>query len=542
MHRLVIVSGPNRGSSFSLVEGENSIGRQMDNHIVLSSSKVSKRHCALVVNARDVVLRDDGSTNGTFVNGALTKQQTLRSGDKLGVGEFVLELVKSQMPAVPDPMQEGALSNATIPAGFGDPGFGAPPPVERVTIAKANFKDAVPEVEIPQDPVGRLVAIFEGKIMPKFYGMLMKTEFRSVAGTIFLVMGIVAVAGSVMPMQDLAEQSIRNEAFIRAKILARELADRFGPNFVNHNESLIDFSFLETEDSIKSVVITNPSLQIIAPVSRLNQIYAGGFEAVFALKATKMFREGRETGIGMVGADQNIAVWAEPIKITDTRQLKPQLAAIVVVAIDFSGNMIASGGLGVVYGTAAAVGGIALLIGYLILMRLSAKPYEVLNEELDRVLRGEITRVTQEFKLEETKGLWENINTAAQRIPKNASESMSLNEVSWDQRLESYRALSEQGKFAFLGLDPNLLVVSMNDIFSEASGIRAESVGQPVSVAADQALSALSSDLLRVASSSLSRFASDRFSFQGDNYDVIAIAVPNGDQNGLAILFKRSGG
>lgn len=378
--------------------------------------------------------------------------------------------------------------------------------------------------------------------MPKFYGMLMKTEFRSVAGTIFLVMGIVAVAGSVMPMQDLAEQSIRNEAFIRAKILSRELADRFGPNFVNHNESLIDFSFLETEDSIKSVVITNPSLQIIAPVSRLNQIYAGGFEAVFALKATKMFREGRETGIGMVGTDQNIAVWAEPIKITDTRQLKPQLAAIVVVAIDFSGNMIASGGLGVVYGTAAAVGGIALLIGYLILMRLSAKPYEVLNEELDRVLRGEITRVTQEFKLEETKGLWENINTAAQRIPKNASESMSLNEISWDQRLESYRALSEQGKFAFLGLDPNLLVVSMNDIFSEVSGIRAESVGQPVSVAADQALSALSSDLLRVASSSLSRFASDRFSFQGDNYDVIAIAVPNGDQNGLAILFKRSGG
>ncbi len=93
MHRLVIVSGPNRGSSFSLVEGENSIGRQMDNHIVLSSSKVSKRHCALVVNTRDVVLRDDGSTNGTFVNGALTKQQTLRSGDKLGVGEFGLELV-----------------------------------------------------------------------------------------------------------------------------------------------------------------------------------------------------------------------------------------------------------------------------------------------------------------------------------------------------------------------------------------------------------------------------------------------------------------
>jgi PAS domain-containing protein len=293
---------------------------------------------------------------------------------------------------------------------------------------------------------------------------------------------------------------------------------------------------------VKSVVITNPSLQIIAPVSRLNQIYAGGFEAVFALKAAKLFREGRDNGIGLVGTDQSVAVWAEPVKVTDARQLKPQLAAIVVVAIDFSGNMIASGGLGVVYGTAAAVAGLALLIGYLILMRLSAKPYEVLNEELDRILRGEITRVTQEFKMEETKALWENINTAAQRMPKNASESMSLSDVSWDQRMESYRALSEQGKFAFLGLDPNLLIVSMNDIFSEASGIRSESVGQPVSVAADQALSALANDLLRVAAGSQTRFASDRFSFQGDSYDVIAIAIPDGDQNGLAVMFKRGGG
>jgi hypothetical protein len=542
MHRLVIVSGPNRGSSFNLVEGENSIGRQMDNHIVLSSSKVSKRHCALVVNTRDVVLRDEGSTNGTFVNGALARQQSLNSGDKLGVGEFVLELVKTQLPATLEPSSGGAMGDVGIPSGFADPGFGAPPPVERITLAKANFKDAVPEVEAPQDPIGRIAAIFEGKIMPNFYGMLMKTEFRSVTGTIFLVMGIIAVAGSVMPMQDLAEQSIRNEAFIRAKILSREIADRFSPNFANHTESQIDFSFLETEDSVKSVVITNPSLQIIAPVSRLNQIYAGGFEAVFALKAAKLFREGRDNGIGLVGTDQSVAVWAEPVKVTDARQLKPQLAAIVVVAIDFSGNMIASGGLGVVYGTAAAVAGLALLIGYLILMRLSAKPYEVLNEELDRILRGEITRVTQEFKMEETKALWENINTAAQRMPKNASESMSLSDVSWDQRMESYRALSEQGKFAFLGLDPNLLIVSMNDIFSEASGIRSESVGQPVSVAADQALSALANDLLRVAAGSQTRFASDRFSFQGDSYDVIAIAIPDGDQNGLAVMFKRGGG
>jgi len=543
MHRLVIVSGPNRGSSFNLVEGENSIGRQMDNHIVLSSSKVSKKHCALLVDTREVILRDEGSTNGTFVNGALAKQQTLKSGDKVSVGEFVLELVKSRSSAeVATSSNPDFGGGMDFPPGFANPGVEPPRPVERVTLSKANFKNVVQEVEAPEDPIGRLAAIFEGKLMPKFYGMLMKNEFRSVAGIIFMVAGAVAVAGSILPMQDLAEQSIRREAFIRAKVLAREVADRYSPNFANHTETQIDFSFLETEDSIKSVVITNPVLQIIAPVSRLNQIYAGGSEAVFAAQVAKLYREGRETGTGVVYDEQNIAVWTEPIRITDPRQLRSQLAAIVVVAIDFSGNMIASGGLGVTYGTGVAIAGIALLIGYLILMRLSAKPYEVLNEELDRILRGEISRVTQEFKIDETKALWENINTAAQRLPKNTNETLMGGDLPWDQRLDAYRAIAEQGKFAFLGLDPNLVIVSINEIFTNASGVRAESIGQQVAMAADQSLAALVGDLLRVATGSPGRFANDRFSFQGDDYDVVAVAVTNGDQNGLAVMFKRAGG
>ena len=82
MYRLVIISGPNRGSAFNLSEGENSIGRQMDSHIVLTSSKVSKRHCSILVTTDEVFFRDEGSTNGSFVNGALTKKQTIKPKPK----------------------------------------------------------------------------------------------------------------------------------------------------------------------------------------------------------------------------------------------------------------------------------------------------------------------------------------------------------------------------------------------------------------------------------------------------------------------------
>src|SRR4051812_12464257 len=106
MYKLTVVSGPNRGSSYSVQEdGETSIGRQTGNAIVLPSSKVSKRHCVLVVSDGELVVKDQGSSNGTFVNGSLTKIKKIQPGDRISVGEFVLELSEpaqrlSQAPAV----------------------------------------------------------------------------------------------------------------------------------------------------------------------------------------------------------------------------------------------------------------------------------------------------------------------------------------------------------------------------------------------------------------------------------------------------------
>lgn len=534
MHRLVIVSGPNRGSSFNLTDGENYIGRQNDNQIVLSSSRVSKRHCAIVVNSGQIFLRDEGSTNGTFVNGALTKQQTLRSGDKLGVGEFVLEIVRT-----------AATMPVSRDSGFHQysPAVNSPAPVTpRVNLSTTPFQSGPQEVEEPEDLISRILILFEGKLMPSFYGMLMKNEFRSVVGTIFLIAGLVTIVGAVMPMQDLAQEGIRREARLRARLLAREVSDRFGPNIASHTESQIDMSQLEREDSVRSVAIMNTNLQIIAPQSRLNQVYAGGVEGDFALEMAKRYRNGQEVGEGRVYSDSNIAIWVEPIKTIDPRQVRPNVAAIALVSIDFSRNALASGSLEIAYATSIAIGGMALLLVYLIMVRLASKPYEVLNEDLDRVLRGEITKVTNEFQMKEIQSLWDNINVAVQRIPKGGSEAtLDGGMVQWDSLFESYRILADHGKFALAAFDPSLNFVLVNDLFTEVSGIRSDSYGQPLSSVADQALSALVVDLMRSASNSPSKSATDRFSFQGDDYEVVASGVPAKENIGLVVLFKRKG-
>jgi pSer/pThr/pTyr-binding forkhead associated (FHA) protein/PAS domain-containing protein len=544
MYRLVIVSGPNRGSSFTLNEGENSIGRQMDNHIVLTSSKVSKRHCAILVTANEILFRDEASTNGTFVNGVLSRKQSIKAGDKIGVGEFVLELVKASAPArvgvqsltpfhggdMPM-MTMGSLAMAPSQHSASHPQLSAVPDYE---------PNSVTEVA-PQDLPGKMKFAFENKVMPFFYGALMKNEYRSIMEVLFGVVTLAAVVGSIMPMQDLAEQAIQREGAIRAKVLSREVADRYLPFLANHTESQIDLSMLESEDSVKTVVITNPDLQIIAPQARLNQIFAGGREAQFAILAAKQFREGREQGAGML-VNPYTYVWIEPIKITDAKQIRTQVAGLSIVAIDFSGNLVASGGMGVTYGIGIVVAGLFAFFAYCILLRLSTKPFEVLNDDLDQVLRGEIPKVTHEFKISELDGLWDNINAAVQRMPRGASSEFAGDDtpVNWDHEVSAIRAVAEASQLGFVAFDSHLNLVAMNPQFEEMSGIRGETVGQTLAqMARDQAFVALMQDLQERVSSSPSRSALDQTEFSGVEYQVIAAGAGPLRDPGFAILFKK---
>jgi PAS domain-containing protein len=533
MYRLTIISGPNRGSSYTLVDGENSIGRQMDNHIVLTSAKVSKRHCALLVTSDEVFLKDEGSTNGTFVNGTMVRKQTLKPGDKLSVGDFVMELssstvsVNAMMPAfqmnvMPATKFAGDISTQRV--------------VEPLTVS-------APVVEVPKDLPGQIQFMFEGKLMPTFYGMLMKTEFRALLAMIMGAVVAVAVIGSIMPMVDLAEKSIQREAFTRARVLAREVADRYLPAIANHVESQIDLSQLENEESVRLVAITNANLQIIAPQSRVNQLFAGGREAAFAIAMAKEFRDGREKGSGMI-VDNSLAVYVEPIKTNDPRQVKSQISAIVIVAIDFSGNLLQTGGLGVAYGTGFVVAGLIGLLAYFIILRLSFKPYEILNGDLDQVLRGELPKVTHEFKIEETEALWANVNAAIQRIPKGGGNDFSTDSdevnVNWDLEFAAIRALAEASQNGFIAFDSTLVTVALNPQFEEISGVRADVVGQGIQqVARDQAFVMLVQDLKERVASSPSRSALDDFDFSGVAYQVIAAGAGPTTQGGFALVFKR---
>jgi two-component system cell cycle response regulator len=74
---------------------ELTIGRDVQNSLVLEFEGVSRRHARLA--KRDGVwwVHDNNSTNGTYVNDLLTRETPLRNGDRVKVGDVILKYLSA---------------------------------------------------------------------------------------------------------------------------------------------------------------------------------------------------------------------------------------------------------------------------------------------------------------------------------------------------------------------------------------------------------------------------------------------------------------
>jgi len=89
---LVALIGPNRGARFLLNENSTSIGRATDADIFLDDVTVSRKHCIIeksdIAGKKVFKLKDSGSLNGSYINGALVADARLSDGDEVQIGKF----------------------------------------------------------------------------------------------------------------------------------------------------------------------------------------------------------------------------------------------------------------------------------------------------------------------------------------------------------------------------------------------------------------------------------------------------------------------
>jgi predicted component of type VI protein secretion system len=110
---LQVVRGRSASTTLKLTDNVTSLGRHDDCVIRIKSAQVSRRHCELYEVGSQLMLRDLGSSNGTFVNGKrVSGEYALKHGDELTVGAVTLRVAKLGQPVSPLPASPASKPKA----------------------------------------------------------------------------------------------------------------------------------------------------------------------------------------------------------------------------------------------------------------------------------------------------------------------------------------------------------------------------------------------------------------------------------------------
>ena len=116
-----------------LNKSRSTIGRRPYNDVVIENLAVSGEHAVIEHTGNQVVLKDLGSTNGTYVNGKPIRKQVLEYGDQIEIGRYKIQYAESTGHTLPSGLgklptngEGNGVVGATIPAAL----FVAPPTMD----------------------------------------------------------------------------------------------------------------------------------------------------------------------------------------------------------------------------------------------------------------------------------------------------------------------------------------------------------------------------------------------------------------------------
>jgi predicted component of type VI protein secretion system len=133
--KLHLTKGNPKGKTVDVPAGILKVGRAEDSDLIIASTRVSRHHCEIANDQDRLVIRDNGSANGTFVNRQKIQEQVLQPGDQVQVGPltFIVEIngVRKR-PSSPPAQQPAKSAKPAAPAARpSKPAAPKPTPVQR---------------------------------------------------------------------------------------------------------------------------------------------------------------------------------------------------------------------------------------------------------------------------------------------------------------------------------------------------------------------------------------------------------------------------
>jgi DNA-binding NtrC family response regulator len=97
----MVIKGPDRGEIVPLREHQVFFGSAPDCDLVLTDKTVSRKHLVAAREGDEVILRDAGSTNGSFIQGSRFREITIGYGAEVKLGRTILKYLPEEVAVEP---------------------------------------------------------------------------------------------------------------------------------------------------------------------------------------------------------------------------------------------------------------------------------------------------------------------------------------------------------------------------------------------------------------------------------------------------------
>ena len=92
----LVIKGPDRGEQVQLSNKPVTFGSAPACDLVLTDKTVSRRHAMALLEGDEVLVRDLGSTNGSFIQGSRFKEITVGFGAEIKLGRTVIKFLPEE--------------------------------------------------------------------------------------------------------------------------------------------------------------------------------------------------------------------------------------------------------------------------------------------------------------------------------------------------------------------------------------------------------------------------------------------------------------
>ena len=206
MWTLRFLNGPKKGSYFPLSQGSNKIGRSSACTVQIQSPGISKVHAEINVTDSKLILSDQNSSNGTYVNGVKIDQQNIEMGDQIALHDIIFDIVRSGAPERP------SMSSAT----------------SAKTYSNTEQHPSAFQTSSPAPAKSNLMGWWDNYlnnvILPGVYKLPEWIEFRWVVSLFAISFIVLVTVLSAFPLTQILKSSVEMESMNHAESIAVALA------------------------------------------------------------------------------------------------------------------------------------------------------------------------------------------------------------------------------------------------------------------------------------------------------------------------------